>query len=869
MSGYRQKNYITAKSSNSAPTDKIDSTDPCLLPLAARRALFEKNFTRPAVKNNNIETVLHGLNQKTKERNKFLDQNNLASETPIGSSIGSSIGSTKRNNDIEENLQDLTQRTKDRNDFLEQNYLASEIPIGSSIGSNIRNSNIEVDLQGFTQTTKERNEFLEQNDLASKSPIGSTIRNNNIEEDLQGLIQRTRERNKFLEQMNLTIEPPMSSTIGSTSRNIDSKEALAAFKEIEKNRSKADISVLNITKEKDNLPEHENVNHAETSEDDLSDLNIYKEKDILSEDKNVEHVETYSNDSIILNKADISSTDEENCNQDYKNNLNYSSETDEKNSSFSDKNFDLQERNCPQESDANGSIGSDTSSLLSSVDENNTVISQSTKIYPELPQFDEIVYKTCSEKVEEPLKSIISPIKICDYPTVVVSPKKNVQNDPVKPKSSQATTPLRTLSMYRREQKIQQTLTKPADDEDEITTDLENEALKRDLLKKYHEEKSKKIENLRIEADKLNKIIYQSFRALDHCVQIKNISERIEAEKILLTNMVKKNACVDELYRLQKEENFDITDDPIGTVTFNKLMLLVKGNFFVSQVSGTDLCEYHFICLFTCGEKVFSTDALSSTHTIQEASLSFKNKIEFDKLRKDFRIRLTVYALALPKGKRNHDKKNIRLTPKHKSKVKYTHSPALKASPKSEKIKCNFKKMGQVDFTRDNIMRSRFSLENFMYESPLEDQIMVDLVIRGQYNIKFSSYLNFHETSGDYPVWNRRWCVLNGSSIYFWRFSEDEGDKQPMGVINLKHCVNPRISKATADISMRPNSFSFLTLERQNNSFIPTKHLMAADIRKERDGWLENLNKALEMIRLWEPDCLQPMDQASLDRLLK
>ena len=90
--------------------------------------------------------------------------------------------------------------------------------------------------------------------------------------------------------------------------------------------------------------------------------------------------------------------------------------------------------------------------------------------------------------------------------------------------------------MYRREQKIQKTLKRTADDDDEIIDDLESEALKRDLLQKYREEKSKKIEELRIDADKYNKIIYQSFRALDLCVQTNNISERIEAEKILLIN---------------------------------------------------------------------------------------------------------------------------------------------------------------------------------------------------------------------------------------------------------------------------------------------------------------------------------------------
>ena len=50
---------------------------------------------------------------------------------------------------------------------------------------------------------------------------------------------------------------------------------------------------------------------------------------------------------------------------------------------------------------------------------------------------------------------------------------------------------------------------------------------------------------------------------------------------------------------------------------------------------------------------------------------------------------------------------------------------------------------------------------------------------------------------------------------------------------------------------------------------LPVRYLMAADMRKERDIWLEKLNKVLATIRLWEKDARQPMDQIALDRVMK
>lgn len=181
----------------------------------------------------------------------------------------------------------------------------------------------------------------------------------------------------------------------------------------------------------------------------------------------------------------------------------------------------------------------DESSHLSS--ENNSFVTQSTRLYPELPQLEEINLPCDGSDNKSPEFHLISPINRSDEPSPIESPTEfQVESSVVvntcisPPVQSNSHTPLRTLSMYRREQKFRN-LSKMEDSEDSFD-DLETENLKNQLIEMYIDSRAKKLNHLKMELEKYNNIIYQSSRALELCVQTNNVSERLEAEKILLVN---------------------------------------------------------------------------------------------------------------------------------------------------------------------------------------------------------------------------------------------------------------------------------------------------------------------------------------------
>ena len=39
------------------------------------------------------------------------------------------------------------------------------------------------------------------------------------------------------------------------------------------------------------------------------------------------------------------------------------------------------------------------------------------------------------------------------------------------------------------------------------------------------------------------------------------------------------------------------------------------------------------------------------------------------------------------------------------------------------------------------------------------------------------NFLTMFEDIGGYGAWNRRWCVLNGTTIKYWKYPNDENRK--------------------------------------------------------------------------------------------
>jgi len=222
---------------------------------------------------------------------------------------------------------------------------------------------------------------------------------------------------------------------------------------------------------------------------------------------------------------------------------------------------------------------------LGNVDEVASPQGSSTMLYPDLSSFDDTTLDLIPTNLKFKKKTTsntLSPIKESKLSVgnVMKQAISVTHQHELKP-----STPVRTLSMYRREQKML-----AAQEERVIRVDhvhqreLDNEKKKREADIKFAESLKMKMKDLQLEAEKYNKIIDQSLRALALCINTENYSERLEAEKILLVNIKKREAIVNHLYHLKdKKNNYD--DDQIsGCFCIKNLQIGLRGDFLVSQV---------------------------------------------------------------------------------------------------------------------------------------------------------------------------------------------------------------------------------------------------------------------------------------------
>ena len=139
----------------------------------------------------------------------------------------------------------------------------------------------------------------------------------------------------------------------------------------------------------------------------------------------------------------------------------------------------------------------------------------------------------------------------------------------------------------------------------------------------------------------------------------------------------------------------------------------------------------------------------------------------------------------------------------------------------------------------------------------------------------------FDDVSG-FGAWHRRWVVLEGNTLAFWKYPENEKVKgktlsfscehispssyflEPIGRIDLGACVTDTVSIAPREICSRMNTFMLepsrtarqddkesLVIQRKGHITI-LRHLLSADSREERLVWCDILNKALDNLRAWD-----------------
>jgi len=419
---------------------------------------------------------------------------------------------------------------------------------------------------------------------------------------------------------------------------------------------------------------------------------------------------------------------------------------------------------------------------------------------------------------------------------------------------------------------------------------------------------SQKILRLQEEAAKQMPVIQQASQALNLCRSTKEFfgsSEQVEGERLLLEASHKRAAALTEIQALKTEGG--IGADPRieassvrGTVSLCGITLGLKKEFVQQVKTGLDGDFVHFfVCLVKCSGQVIPTTMVATADGLEGNSLHFPNLIKFRDLSKDFAIHLEVYGLQTRREVLGHEAKYhisgpnkpgllAQLTPKMKfSKTESRLARPPVASPGGPQAvrTSSFAMVGQTVITLGSLGDKGWRLSSVPQISPLEGTVHLTLNGHSESQVTHRGFLTmFHDVSGS-GAWKRWWMLLEGSSLSYWTYPDDEAKKEPVGWIDLAKCSTELVSLAPRDICSRAHTFMMETekpaTREDKESLVVIKvsrektkrrHLLSADSRVERLTWCDMLTRALDNLRAWDTsrpsrapsdDSLDTVSQAS------
>ena len=326
---------------------------------------------------------------------------------------------------------------------------------------------------------------------------------------------------------------------------------------------------------------------------------------------------------------------------------------------------------------------------------------------------------------------------------------------------------------------------------------------------------SQRIHRLQEEAATQMPVIQQASSALTLCRSTKEFfgsAEQVEGERLLLVASHKRAAALTEIQQLKTEGGLGA--DPRqegrgsvrGTVSLSGITLGLKKEF-VSQLESGEVGDFvhFFLCLVKCGGQVVPTTMVTTAEGLEGGSLHFPNLIKFRDLGNDFSIQLEVYGLQTKREVLGHEAKYhiagagsraatgflAHLTPKMKfSKTESRlHRPAVSSPGGPHSVRTSsFAMVGQALVTIHSLAETAWRLASVPPISPLQGTLHLALNGHSESQVPGCSYsgLNspcqvtnkgfltmFDDVSG-FGAWHRRWLVLEGSSLSFWKYPENQ-----------------------------------------------------------------------------------------------
>ncbi|MCL4126176.1 UNVERIFIED_CONTAM: hypothetical protein GTU68_024644 [Idotea baltica] len=358
--------------------------------------------------------------------------------------------------------------------------------------------------------------------------------------------------------------------------------------------------------------------------------------------------------------------------------------------------------------------------------------------------------------------------------------------------------------------------------------------------------------------------------------------QHVEAEKLLLVATQKRQCALHEIQRLKAEGALgkrsywtEDEDSCRGSISIGHITLPLKQDFL--DKSPMEKQVHHFLVLVKHRDQVIASQLLTTPDCIVEGAVTFPNLMALHSLTADFNISLEVYEFKIdPQGATSFKKEHSRmkLTPlKRLHKESKVFSPAVSSPGGPYSIRSSsFTLIGFANLNINTLTRNAWTLEKVPFNSPMNGHLLMRVCASMEGGVSEKTFLTMFDDVGGYGAWNRRWCVLNGPSISYWSYPDDENKKESLGVLDLRMCTTRKVELVSRDVCARQFTFQLtfmrplkrgdvtdLIHEVKGNTLI-TRILLSADSKEERILWCNKLNKSLANVRAWDPDSLKPED---------
>lgn len=363
------------------------------------------------------------------------------------------------------------------------------------------------------------------------------------------------------------------------------------------------------------------------------------------------------------------------------------------------------------------------------------------------------------------------------------------------------------------------------------------------------------------EAAMQHQIIVQTSKALNlclNCKEFKHSVEYVEAEKILLLAIEKREAALKELKLMEYE---DVREDCfcLGYIDLSRITVSLVNQNTVNSL------KHWIFAVVSSGTQIFSTEIAEASH---KDSITFQKSFKFIHLSSDFEIKIRLYTLkVLNKKTCNSDTINSEtettLCPTPNKLLSFYRSSGSKR-PKQfysyERRQPQFILHGTVIIHITELSQNNFLLHKVPDYSPLEGNINVEISSSIEFSESYSGFLTVGSETSELTTWNRRWCQLSGHLLEFWNYPQDQAFVKSVSNIDLRYCVIACISRVDRELCARPRTLLVETgslsesetlLLLSQSSYKITRHYLSADCVEDMEAWEKRLNSVIFSLRNW------------------